>query len=93
MNAVSGSINESSARAYEGASRRVWLPELAYEALPYCYILIGFSALFTSLYISEWYWIVPHCILLAAASLHAGASILVKRQRARSGDGEFATST
>ncbi|MEL7310187.1 MAG: hypothetical protein AAFN07_01640 [Pseudomonadota bacterium] len=87
------SSNETELRASERPSSRVWLPELIYEALPYCYILIGFSALFTSLYISEWYWVVPHCVLLAGASLHAGASILMKRQQARGGNSELATST
>lgn len=62
---------------------KIWLPELVYEALPYLYILGGFSALFTSLYISEWYWIVPHCTLITALLTHAGFSILIKRGKAR----------
>ena len=67
------------------ASRRVWLPRLLYECLPYFYILAGFAALFATLYINAWYWVVPHWILFTALCLHAGFLTLYRRYRHRRG--------
>ena len=76
-----------------GDREKVWLPEIVYEALPYLYLLVGLGALFTSLYITEWYWIVPHCLLITAVGIHAGVSILLKRLRARAGQNATAAQT
>lgn len=65
------------------AARKVWLPDVVYEALPYFYILAGFASLFATLYINAWYWVVPHWILFTALCLHAGFHILFKRLRYR----------
>ncbi len=65
------------------ASRRVWLPQLLYECLPYFYILAGFAALFATLYINAWYWVVPHWILFTALCLHLGIHTLHRRYRHR----------
>lgn len=68
------------------ATRRVWLPQVVYECLPYFYILAGFSALFTTLYIRAWYWLVPHGILMIAGLLHVGFLTLYRRYRHRAGE-------
>ena len=60
-------------------SRKVWLPKLVYNALPYFYLLAGVGALLATIYISGWAWVLPHYLLFAAACLHMG--ILVYRRR------------
>ncbi len=62
-------------------SRKIWLPKLLYNALPYFYLVAGVAALLATLYISNWYWILPHYLLFAAACLHMG--MLVYRRRGR----------
>jgi len=62
------------------ASRKLWLPKLLYDLLPYFYLTSGFIALFTTLYISEWFWILPHYLLFSAACIHMGLSVLRRRQ-------------
>lgn len=64
--------------------RKIWLPKLLYDALPYFYLISGIAALLTTLYISNWYWIIPHYFLFAVACLHF--SILVFRRRRRQDD-------
>lgn len=63
-------------------SRKIWLPKLLYNALPYFYLLAGIAALLATMYISNWFWVLPHYLLFAAACLHMG--ILVYRRRHRS---------
>ena len=62
-------------------SRVIWLPRVLYIALPYFYIAAGIAALLATLYISDWFWILPHYLLFAAACLHMG--VLVHRKRHR----------
>jgi len=62
-------------------SRRIWLPKALYVALPFFYILAGILALFATLYISDWFWILPHYLLFAAACLHMGILVYRKRRR------------
>ncbi len=62
-------------------SRIIWLPKVLYIALPYFYIAAGIAALLATLYISDWFWILPHYLLFAAACLHMG--VLVHRKRHR----------
>jgi hypothetical protein len=61
------------------ASRKVWLPKILYDALPYFYLTAGFAAFFATLYISEWFWVLPHYLLFSAACVHFG--IFVYRRR------------
>ena len=65
--------------AGEFLSRKIWLPKLLYRAIPLFYVLSGFAALLATLYISEWFWVLPHYLLFSAACLHMG--ILVFRRR------------
>jgi hypothetical protein len=64
-------------------TRKVWLPRLVYDCLPYFYLSAGFAALFATLYISEWFWVVPHYLLFSAACIHLG--VRVYRQRHKRG--------
>lgn len=63
--------------------RKIWLPRLVYVCLPYFYIAAGIAAVVGTLYISEWFWVLPHYFLFAAACLHLGFAIGNKRLRSR----------
>jgi len=68
------------------ASRKIWLPKLIYDALPYFYLVAGFGAFFTTMYISHWFWVLPHYLLFSAACIHLG--LLVYRKRRKSAENE-----
>lgn len=67
------------------ATRKIWLPKLAYNALPCFYLLAGIAALFAALYINKWFWVVPHYALFSAACLHL-AFLVARRRRRRKRD-------
>ncbi len=62
-------------------SKKIWLPKLLYDALPYFYLASGFAAFFATLYISEWFWLLPHYILFSAACIHLGVVVYWRRRR------------
>jgi len=62
-------------------SRKVWLPKLLYNILPYFYLASGFAAFLATMYISDWFWVLPHYLLFSAACIHFG--IIVYRRRSR----------
>ncbi len=64
-------------------TRKIWLPKFLYDALPIFYLASGVIALFATLYISAWFWIVPHYLLFSAACVHLGFVILRRRARSR----------
>lgn len=61
--------------------RKVWLPKLAYDCLPYFYLTAGFAALFATLYIADWFWVLPHYALFAVACLHMSFRIFGLRHK------------
>jgi hypothetical protein len=63
-------------------SRKVWLPKFLYASLPYFYVGAGLSAFLATIYISEWFWVLPHYLLFSVACVHLG--IIVYRRRHRS---------
>lgn len=67
-------------------ARKIWLPKLLYDALPYFYLASGFLAFFATLYISEWFWVLPHYLLFSIACLHLGAVVYRRRHRPRRSD-------
>jgi hypothetical protein len=64
--------------------RKVWLPKFLYDSLPYFYLLSGILALLTTLYIDEWFWVVPHYFLFSAACVHFGVLLFRRRGREES---------
>jgi hypothetical protein len=66
------------------ATRKIWLPKLLYDGLPYFYLTSGFAAFFATLYISEWFWVLPHYLLFSAACVHLGISVYRRRRSAAS---------
>ncbi len=65
------------------ATKKIWLPKLLYDLLPYFYLASGFAAFFATLYISDWFWILPHYLLFSAACVHLGALVYHRRHAAR----------
>ena len=65
-------------------SRKIWLPKILYDVLPYFYLAAGFLAFLATLYISEWFWVLPHYLLFSVVCVHLG--ILVYRRRQRTED-------
>ncbi len=51
-------------------TRKIWLPALLYEGLPYFYALAGALAIASTLFVSDWYWVLPYCWLMGLACLH-----------------------
>jgi hypothetical protein len=70
---------EVSHRAGNLMTRKIWLPRILYDLLPYFYLTAGFAAFFATLYISEWFWILPHYLLFSAACLHLAYTVYVRR--------------
>jgi hypothetical protein len=66
-------------------SRKIWLPKLLYDALPYFYVASGVVAFFATLYISEWFWILPHYVLFSAVCLHLGVIVYRRRHEKTTG--------
>ena len=62
-------------------TRRIWLPKVLYNILPFFYLFAGITALLATLYISDWFWVLPHYMLFSVACLHMG--ILIYRRRHR----------
>jgi len=67
-------------------SRKIWLPKLLYNALPWFYVGSGIAAFLATLYISEWFWVLPHYVLFSAACVHLGLLIYRRRQRHDTGE-------
>lgn len=70
-------------RAGKLATRKIWLPKLVYDALPWFYLAAGCAALFATLYISEWFWVLPHYLLFSGACLHLGFAVYRRRRRSK----------
>ena len=62
-------------------SRKVWLPKLLYTILPYFYLVSGFAAFLATMYISDWFWVLPHYLLFSAACIHLGIVVYRRRRR------------
>jgi len=66
------------------AAKKIWLPKLLYDALPYFYLTSGLAAFFATMYISEWFWILPHYLLFSAVCTHLGITVYRRRQSRKS---------
>ncbi len=64
-------------------SKKIWLPKIIYDAIPFFYLASGCAAFFATLYISEWFWVLPHYILFSAACIHLGLLVYRRRRRPR----------
>lgn len=62
-------------------SRKMWLPKLVYDALPWFYVGSGLAAFAATLYISEWFWVLPHYLLFSIGCIHLGLFVYRRRRR------------
>jgi fatty acid desaturase len=62
-------------------TRKIWLPRAIYAILPVFYIGSGLIALLATLYVSDWYWVLPHYVLFCAACVHLGVAVYRRRRR------------
>ena len=76
---VPASESASPAKETPFLAKKIWLPRFVYDALPYFYLTAGFAAFFATLYISEWFWVVPYYILFSGVCLHLGLTIRARR--------------
>lgn len=51
-------------------THRSWRQSLA-EYLPFAYIVAGFTAFFATLYVPEWFWVLPYYFLMGCGAVHA----------------------
>lgn len=63
------------------ASRKIWLPKLIYESLPFFYLASGLAAFFATLYVSDWFWVLPHYMLFSGLCIHLGVIVYCRRHR------------
>ena len=76
---------EKSLEAKSGSllRRKLWLPKILYSALPLFYIASGITAFLATLYINEWFWVLPHYALFSATCIHLGIYIYRRRRQPR----------
>ena len=79
------SVGDSAAPRQTGSlfSRKIWLPKLLYSALPFFYVAAGIAALLATIYISDWFWVLPHYLLFSVACIHFGIFVYRRRHRRR----------
>ncbi len=82
------STQELARNAGSIASRKIWLPKLLYDCLPYFYLTAGFAAFFATLYISDWFWVLPHYILFSDACLHLSFAVYRRRKGSNQHDSD-----
>lgn len=63
--------------------RRIWLPRVLYEALPWLYLGTGGAALAGGLFGSEGGWYYPYLALFGLAVLHGALWVATARYRWR----------
>ncbi len=67
-------------------NRKLWIPKLLYDALPWFYCVAGVASFLATLYIGDWFWILPHYLLFSVACCHLGIVILRRRLRNRAAE-------
>ena len=63
--------------------RKLWLPRIIYELLPYLYMTLGLLAIYAATRVPGWAWILPYAALVGLLCVHAGLGIAVLRYRSR----------
>lgn len=60
----------SSQPQQDQTSNRPDIRDLLRDSLPYFYLTAGFAAIFATLYISDWFWVLPYSLLALGGILH-----------------------
>ena len=79
-------ISENHSENKAAALKKIWLPKMVYDLLPYFYVGAGIVALLATVYINHWAWVVPHYVLFSAACIHLGFLVFRKRFVGRNKD-------
>lgn len=74
-------------RSRSFVAKKIWLPKLLYDVLPAFYVIAGIAALLATLYISDWFWVLPHYLLFSAACIHLGLFVYRRRQSNNDSEG------
>lgn len=61
-------------------TQRIWLPKVVYDSMPWFYLIAGLAALVATLYVSQWFWILPHYLLFSIGCLHICALVFRRRR-------------
>lgn len=76
-------ITGISAKPQPWLFRKIWLPKICYDLIPLVYLCNGLGALWATLYVIDWYWYLPFCVLLAFASFHMAFWVYSLRRRGK----------
>ena len=58
--------------------------DFLHDGFPYFYLTAGFAAIYATLYIADWFWLLPHSVLVAGGLCHAVIFSLRRRGEAPS---------
>lgn len=61
--------------------KKIWLPKALYAAVPFFYLIGAVCALLATLYVAEWFWLVPHYLLLSVACVHMAVFVFRRRRK------------
>lgn len=64
-------------------ARKIWLPKALYSAVPFFYLICAVSALLATLYVAEWFWLLPHYLLFSFACVHMAVFVFRRRRKNR----------
>ena len=64
-------------------TKKIWLPKVVYDTLPYFYLIAGVAAIVATIYIDEWYWVVPHYVLFLRCASISGFCFFANGDRQR----------
>jgi len=73
-------VGRSDRRSGSIASRKVWLPKLIYDSLPFFYLASGLAAFFATLYVSDWFWVLPYLVLCSGLCIHFCVVVYCRRR-------------
>ena len=74
-------LSDTKKRTQSFLFRKIWLPKLVYALLPYFYLASGLVAFLATIYVSDWFWVVPLYLLFSAACVHLGVIVYRRRNR------------
>ena len=63
-----------------GITRKIWLPRLVYDALPWFYLLAAIASVAATVYIYRWIWAAPQSVLFSAACLQLAWFVFRRRR-------------
>lgn len=62
-------------------ARKIWLPKSLYSAVPFFYLVCAACALLATLYIAEWFWLLPSYLLFSFACVHMAVFVFRRRRK------------